>query len=255
MKSLERPSPKGKKVSLFVTCLINRIFPETGFSVVKILEHCGVEVEFLTRQTCCGQPAYNGGYHKEAKSVAREFLKLFKDAEVIVTPSGSCAAMLRHEYLNLFEKDSRWSPLARQISQRTWELSEYLVDGLGVQDLNSELASPQNFAIHDSCHGLRLLNLGSQVRSLISNIKNATLVDLMESDHCCGFGGLFSIKMADVSGAILRKKIASINETEADTILVGDSSCLMHINGGLEKHGLSKRVCHFADVLAESLPV
>lgn len=249
----ERESPAGKRVSFFVTCMVDMLYPDTGLSAVEILEHLGVEVDFPKRQTCCGQPAYNGGYRKEARRVAIQFLKAFKDAEVIVTPSGSCAAMVRHEYPTLFAGDPQWQPLADRAAAITWELTEFIVDGLGIEDLNLRLSEPASFAFHDSCHGLRMLGLGDAARKLVDGIENASVHDLTDNDQCCGFGGLFAVKMADVSGAMLQKKMDNINACEADTILCGDVSCLSHMNGGLARQGSSKQVRHIADVLAEGL--
>jgi len=251
---MERPSPLGKKVSLFVTCIIDMIYPQTGMSVVEILEHLGIEVDFPPDQTCCGQPGYNAGYHPEAKQVAQGFLKAFRDSEVIVTPSGSCAAMVRHDYPTLFADDPQWRSQAERIASITWEFSEFLVDGLGITDLNLQLPAPQQFAFHDSCHGLRLLGLGQAARTLLGNVENAQIIELNEADVCCGFGGLFSIKMADVSVAMLQRKIENIHACSAKTIVVGDASCLTHMNGGLTRQQSEKRVRHLAEVLAEGLP-
>lgn len=249
----QRPSPLGKRVSLFVTCIVDMVYPQTGLSVVDILEHLGIEVDFPEAQTCCGQPGYNSGYRAEAKQVAIQFLKAFAHAEVIVTPSGSCAAMVRHEYPTLFADDPDWLPQVERIVSITWEFSEFLVDGLGISDLQLKLPQARTFAFHDACHGLRLLKLGSAARTLVGSIENAAVTELTDCDVCCGFGGLFSVKMADVSGAMLQKKMDHINASAADTIITGDASCLTHMNGGLARKGSSKRVAHLADVLAEGL--
>jgi L-lactate dehydrogenase complex protein LldE len=249
----ERESPAGKRVSFFVTCIIDMIYPETGMSAVEILEHLGVEVDFPMAQTCCGQPGFNSGYRKEARQVARQFLRAFADAEVIVTPSGSCAAMVRHEYPSLFKDDPEWLPQAERAASITWEISEFVVNGLGIADLKAKLPAEGSFAFHDACHGLRLLGLGESGRALLSNVENANVHELPECDVCCGFGGLFSVKMPDVSGAMLQKKIENINASDADTILTGDASCLTHMNGGLSKQNAAKRVRHVVDVLAEAV--
>lgn len=249
-----RPSPVGKPVSLFVTCMVDMLSPETGMSVVKILEHLAIPVDFPMAQTCCGQPGFNAGYRREARQVAEQFLRAFADAEVIVTPSGSCAAMIRHEYSSLFADDPVLLAQAQRVASITWEFTEYLVDGLGISDLKLSLPAPRSIAIHDSCHGLRLLGLGTAARTLLSNLGGVTLVDLQESDVCCGFGGLFSIKMPDISGAMLRKKIANINACPADTVVAGDISCIIHMNGGLSRQRSDRRVTHIADVLAAGLP-
>jgi len=254
MSLSERPSPKGKKVSLFVTCIIDMIYPQTGLAVVDVLEHLDIEVEFPPAQTCCGQPGYNAGYRAEAKTVALQFLRAFAEAEVIVTPSGSCAAMVRHEYPTLFADDPEWLPKAERAASITWEFSEFLVDGLGITDLGLKLPQKQSFAFHDACHGLRILGLSNTGRALLRQIENAELEELPECDVCCGFGGLFSVKMADISNVMLTKKIANINACPAQTILTGDASCLTQMNGGLSRQGSPKRVRHLAEVLAEGLP-
>lgn len=250
---VERESPVGKRVSLFVTCMVDMLYPETGLSVVDVLAHLGVAVDFPMAQTCCGQPAFNAGYWHEARQVARHFLRAFQHAEVIVTPSGSCAAMVRHEFPRLFVDDPHLRSEADRLAAITWEFTEFIVDGLGIGDLHGRLPQPQRFAFHDSCHGLRQLGLKQAGRTLVGNLENATVVDWDNSETCCGFGGLFSVKMADVSGAMLQDKMAHIEASDAGQILTGDVSCLTHMNGGLEKQGSRKRVRHIADVLAEGI--
>ncbi|MEM9951111.1 MAG: (Fe-S)-binding protein [Chloroflexota bacterium] len=249
----ERPSPKDKPVSLFVTCIVDMIYPDTGMSVVKILEHLGITVEFPMGQTCCGQPAFNSGYRTEAKNVAKQFLKTFADAKVVVAPSGSCTAMIRHEYPTLFANDPEWQAKAEHIASITWEFTEYLVDGLGITNLNLKLPKQETVAFHDGCHGLRLLGLQNQSRTLLQNTENVTVSELNECDVCCGFGGLFSVKMPNVSNAMLQTKIKNIEASEAQTIVTGDASCLTQMNGGLSRKGSSKRVRHIAEVLASGL--
>jgi L-lactate dehydrogenase complex protein LldE len=249
----ERESPKGKRVSFFVTCIMDMIYPDTGMAVVDILEHLGVEVDFPATQTCCGQPGFNSGYQRESKQVAKQFLRAFKDAEVIVTASGSCGAMVRHEYPTLFADDPEWSALATKMAAITWEITEFIVEGLGITDLKLRLPQKKTFAFHDACHGLRILGLGDHGRTLVENIDNAVVVDLNECDVCCGFGGLFSVKMPDVSNAMLAKKIVNINASSAETIITSDVSCMTQMNGGLSRQNSPKRVCHIADVLAEGL--
>lgn len=254
MTSAEREPPAGKRASLFVTCMVDMLYPETGWAVVDILGHLGVEVDFPLEQTCCGQPGFNAGHRPAARQVAIQFLKAFKDAEVIVTPSGSCATMVRHEYPVLFAEDPRWHEAAQRAAAITWEFTEYLVEGLGVTDLHLRLPERSSFAFHDSCHGLRFLGLGSAARTLLENTENAEVEELAECDVCCGFGGLFSVKMADVSGAMLARKIDRIQACPAETILCGDVSCMTHMNGGLARTQTTKRVRHIANVLAEGLP-
>lgn len=254
MAKLERPSPRGKKVSFFVTCMVDMFYPDTGWSAVALLEKLGIEVDFPMGQTCCGQPGFNAGHRTDAKAVAKQFLHAFRSAEVIVTPSGSCAAMVRHEYSILFGEDPRLRQEASRIASITWELTEFIVDGLGIRDLDLRLPEPRSFAFHDACHGLRLLGLGAQARTLLGSAENAEVQELQRAEECCGFGGLFSVKMADVSGAILERKLDHIEAGAASTIVCGDVSCLFHINGGLSRRGSENRVKHIADVLAEGLP-
>jgi L-lactate dehydrogenase complex protein LldE len=254
MTDRNRESPVGKRVSLFVTCMVDMLYPETGWSVVNILEHLGITVDFPMDQTCCGQPGFNAGHRAEAKKVAIQFLKAFKNAEVIVAPSGSCVAMVRHEYPALFADDPQWRDVAQRMAAITWEFTEFIVDGLGVSNLKLRLPEAQSYAIHDACHGLRVLGLGAEARTLLDNAENAQIEPLTEADVCCGFGGLFSVKMADVSGAMLERKISHIEACPARTILCGDVSCITHMNGGLSRQQSEKRVRHIAEVLAEGLP-
>ncbi len=249
---MKRESPKGKPVSLFVTCMVDMLFPQTGLSTMKVLEHVGVKVKFPLTQSCCGQPGFNAGYRQEARLVAEQFLRAFADAEAVVAPSGSCVAMVRHEYPQLFADDPIKRKEAERIGAITWELTEFLVEGLGISDLNGRLPEPATFAFHDSCHGLRLLGLGAAARQLVGQLENATVIEMEDHEVCCGFGGLFAVKMAEVSGAMLANKAARVGDCPAQ-VLGGDVSCLMHINGGLEKIGSTVRTRHVADVLAEAL--
>ena len=249
----KRESPKGKPVSLFVTCMVDMLYPDTGMSVVDVLEYLGVEVDFPMAQTCCGQPGFNAGHRAEARQVAQQFLTAFQEAEVIVTPSGSCAAMVRHEYPTLFADDPALSAQAQRMAEITWEFTEFIVHGLGITDLQASLPTAESFAFHDACHGLRLLGLGEAGRTLVESLDNATLETLPDHDVCCGFGGLFSVKMADVSGSMLQKKIDCIENCGASSLLTGDVSCMTHINGGLEHQNSSKRLRHVADILAEAI--
>lgn len=245
-----RPSVFNKRVSLLVTCIVDMIYPETGMSVVTVLERLGIPIDFPEAQTCCGQMGFNAGYRDDARAVARHFLEAFKDAEVIVAPSGSCTAMVRHYYPELFEGDPIWYERAAWASSITWELTEFLVDGLGITDVKAALDRPVKVALHDACHGLRGLGLREQPRTLLKSVEGVETVELQGADQCCGFGGLFAIKMPDISGAMLNDKIKAIVASEANTIITCDASCLTQINGGLSRQGCPKRVVHIADVLA-----
>lgn len=244
---------QGKVVSLFITCMVDTLYPQTGFATVALLKHLGLTIDFPLGQTCCGQPAYNAGYRREASQVAKQFITAFQDAELIVTPSGSCAAMIRHEYPRLFAHEPKLQAECERLASITWELSEFIVAGLGITNLQARLPAPKTVAIHHACHGLRQLGLGAASKTLLQNLGNATLVPWEDGETCCGFGGLFSVKMADVSGAILGKKMNKIEERAVDFIVTGDVSCLTHINGGLTKQGKRPSVRHIADVLAEGL--
>jgi L-lactate dehydrogenase complex protein LldE len=252
MSAALRPSPRHKPVSLFVTCIVDMIYPQTGISVVKILDHLGIEVRFPQAQTCCGQPAYNSGFQGDAKRVAQQFLTAFADADVIVTPSGSCCSMVRHYYPELFKDDPEWRDRALWAADITWEFTEYLVDGLGITDVGAAMP-PTTVAFHHACHGYRLLNLSEQAQTLAENIEGVTVNELKGCDQCCGFGGLFSVKMPEISGAMLNDKVANINASDADVILTGDASCQTQMNGGLSRQDSPKRVQHIAEFLAQGL--
>lgn len=249
---LLRPSPKYKPVSLFVTCIVDMIYPGTGISVVRVLEHLGIEVRFPTAQTCCGQPAYNSGFQNDARGIARQFLTAFADADLIVTPSGSCASMVRHFYPDLFKDDPEWHERALWAAATTWEFTEYLVDGLGITDIGAALP-PTTVAFHHACHGYRMLGLSEQARILAREIDGVTVNDLPGADQCCGFGGLFSVKMPEISSAMLRDKVKGIELADASVIVTGDASCLTQMNGGLSRTDSDKRVLHIADLLAQGL--
>jgi L-lactate dehydrogenase complex protein LldE len=252
MTEQPRPSPRYKPVSLFVTCIVDQIYPHTGVAVVEVLEHLGIEVRFPMGQTCCAQPAFNSGFWNDARDVARHFLETFADAQVIVTPSGSCASMVRHYYPELFKDDPVWYDRATWAASITWEFTEYLVDGLGITDIGASLP-PTSVTFHDACHGLRLMHLGTQSRTLAEHINGVTITELQGCDQCCGFGGLFSVKMAEISNAMLKDKVANIRASPADVICTGDASCMTQMNGGLERAQVPKQVIHVADLLARGI--
>jgi L-lactate dehydrogenase complex protein LldE len=237
------------RVAYFVTCIVDTVFPTIGEAALDVLGRVGVKLEFPQAQTCCGQPAFNSGFNREARQVAEHFLDVFAGYEAIITPSGSCAAMLRHYYPELFRGHRRQAE-AQHIALRTYELTQYLVDVLGVTDVGASLPRPMRAAIHDACHGYRGLGIARQPRLLLRNVKNLTLVEMPGHDQCCGFGGLFAIKMSAISGAMLSDKLSAINAARCDFVITGDASCMMHINGGLSRVGASARVMHVAEVLA-----
>jgi L-lactate dehydrogenase complex protein LldE len=237
-----------QRIQLLVTCLVDRFFPETGESVVAVLERLGITVEVPDLQTCCGQPAFNAGYTDEARALARHTIDVLSASEApVVVPSGSCGDMVIHQYATLLSGDPIYAGKARAVAARTYELAAFLVDVCGVTDLGA--AAPGTIAYHACCHGLRGLGLRTQPIALVDAIA-AGHCPLPEADVCCGFGGLFSVKMADISSAMLARKLDAIEASGADTIAVTDVSCAMHMNGGLRRRGSRVRVRHLADLLA-----
>lgn len=237
-----------QRVSLFVTCLIDQLFPRVGLSMAEVLERLGFEIDFPEAQTCCGQPAFNSGYWDEARTVASYFLDVFDGVETVVVPSGSCASMIKHHFEELFEKDPVRKEQAQRVASRTWEFSEFLTGVVGVEDVGARFDGVVTF--HDSCHGLRELNLKHGPRRLLANVQGLTLKEMTAAEECCGFGGTFSVKFPDISGGMVRTKIDSILETGADTVVAIDSSCLMQIRGALSRAGSDIRTMHLAEVLA-----
>ena len=237
------------RVSLFVTCLVDQLWSSVGVSAVEVLRRVGCEVDFDARQTCCGQPAFNTGYRKEARQVAQQFIQLFgeKPQQPVVSPSGSCTAMIHH-FPDLFEDDDEWRERAQRIADRTYELSSFLVRVLKVEDVGASWNGRLTW--HDACHGLRDLNLKSEPRALIRQVRGAEFVELKNADTCCGFGGTFSVKYPEISVAILDQKIDAIEEAGVDAVVSGDASCLMQIGGRLSRKGSKVRVMHIAELLA-----
>ena len=238
-------------MQLLVTCLVDRLFPDTGMSVVTILERLGLHVECPPAQTCCGQPAFNGGFPDDARVLARHTIDvLTKSPDPVVIPSGSCGDMISHQYATLLADEPAYAERARELSARTYELTTFLVDIMGVTDVGS--STTQKLTYHACCHGLRGLGVREEPMNLLSHVKDATLCPLKESDVCCGFGGLFAVKMADISSSMLARKLDMIQETGADTVVVTDVSCGMHMAGGLRRRGSDVQVKHIADILAET---
>lgn len=235
-------------VQLFITCLTDSFFPETGNAVVNIFNRLGIGVDFAPDQTCCGQPQFNGGLRADARAIAEHTIKVFeKTSGDIVTPSGSCAHHFRHNLLELFEGDAEWYPRAERFGKRVFEFTEYLVDKLGVTDLGASWNGLLTY--HPSCHTLRGLNVDRQPRALLQNIKGATLVELPNSHECCGFGGVMSVEHPELSAEWLKRKISNLEATKSPTLVVTDAGCLMHILGGLKRQGKPQRVVHIAEVL------
>ncbi len=230
-----------------VTCLGDAFFPEVGVASVRLLRRLGVGVDFPRAQTCCGQPHFNSGYHTEARDLARHTIGAFAGAGTVVVPSGSCAAMVKLEYPELFRDDLHWHARALDLAGRTRELSDFLVNVLGVEDLGARYEGKAVF--HTGCHQRRELGLLREPRGLLQNVDGLELLDWKDERLCCGFGGTFSVKMPVVSTAMADEKIRALEESGADTLISGDSSCLMHLEGRLRRTGHDTRVYHLAQIL------
>lgn len=239
-------------ISLFITCYNDTLFPGTGKAVVSVLERLGHTVEFRSAQTCCGQMHYNTGYQKEAFPMMRSFLDVFRGAQVICVPSASCVAMMRDHYPKMARElnDPGVTQQVDEILPRVFEFSELLIDKLGVTDVGAFF--PHTVTLHTSCHSLRSLHVGSKPVRLLENVRGLKLIDLDHSDECCGFGGTFAVKNADVSAAMLSDKVRCVLDTGAEICTAGDNSCLMHIGGALRRQRTGVRCLHLAEILAST---
>jgi L-lactate dehydrogenase complex protein LldE len=223
------------RVSLFVTCFNDTLFPQTGRAVVRLLERLGCEVEFPLEQTCCGQMHLNSGYAREGAALARRFARVFEGAETVVTPSASCAGMLRDQ-------------LGSDEGPPVYELSEFLIDRLGVEDVGAYY--PHRVTFHPTCHALRELRVGDRPLRLLGAVKGIELVELPQASECCGFGGTFAVKNAEVSSAMVADKVRAVLDTGAEVVCAADNSCLMQIGGALSRQRTGVRTAHLAEVLA-----
>jgi len=237
-----------KRVSLFVTCVVDQLFPKVGMAMADVIERAGWEVDFPAGQTCCGQPAFNSGYRAEARQVARHFLKVFQDAEYIVVPSGSCTAMIAHHFADLFGKDLATLAAVRRLEPKVWEFSRFLLEVARIEDVGARFEDVVTY--HDSCHALRELGVRDGPRQLLAKVRGLELREMDKAEECCGFGGTFSVKFAEVSGGMAGTKIDSILRTGAHTVVSIDSSCLLQIQGALSRAGVPVRTMHLAEVLA-----
>jgi len=237
-------------ISLFIACYNDALFPDTGKAVVAVLERLGHTVEFRREQTCCGQMHYNTGYWAEGEKLMRRFVEVYESAETICVPSASCVAMIRDHYPKI-ARDSGDAGLEARVDAllpKVFELSELLVDKLGVTDVGATF--PHSVTLHTSCHSLRSLHVQDQPVRLLRAVRGLTLIDLPQHRECCGFGGTFAVKNADVSSAMMDDKIRCVLETGAEFCVAGDNSCLMQIGGGLSRRGAAVRTMHLAEVLA-----
>ena len=242
----------GVRASIMITCLGDLFFPEVGVAMVTVLRRLGVTVDFPEGQTCCGMPLYNSGYHDEAARVAERTVGLFAAAEHVVVPSGSCAWMVKTEYPGLLKHDPALKAAAESLASRTRELSQFIVDVLGVTRVESDFSGSVTY--HDSCHLLRGLGESRAPRTLLRNIAGVELVELPGADECCGFGGSFSVRLPEVSTAILDKKLGNVEGTGAGCLAACDAGCLMQMGGGLSRRASRIRPLHLAQILAGSLP-
>ncbi len=230
------------RVALQVTCINDAMFPDTGRAVVTLLRRLGVDVEFPQAQTCCGQPMVNTGYLDEAVPAVRAFVEAFSGYDAVVTPSGSCAGSARHQHRLVAERS------VAETAPTVYELSEFLVDVLGVVDVGASF--PHRVTYHPTCHSLRMLGVGDRPRRLLESVRGLTLVDLPSAWECCGFGGTFAVKNSDTSVAMGSDKARHVRETGAEVLVAGDNSCLMHVGGLLSRQRSGVRTMHLAEVLA-----
>jgi L-lactate dehydrogenase complex protein LldE len=231
-----------------VTCIVDSLLPEVGLAAAAVLERLGYSIDFPEEQTCCGQPAFNAGYREESKKVACRCLRAFRDAEYVVVPSGSCASMIVNHYEEMFRNDPEFLEETRQLKPRIWEFSRFLLEVARVADVGARYEGVVTF--HDSCHGLREMKIKEEPRILLSQVEGLTLQEMDAAEECCGFGGTFSVKFPEISGAMLRTKINSIMRTGAGTVIGIDAGCLLHIRGGLSRAGLPVKTMHLAQILA-----
>jgi L-lactate dehydrogenase complex protein LldE len=240
------------RIALFVTCLGDALFPQVGIATVRLLERLGHAVEFPEEQTCCGQLHFNTGYQRDALALARRFVDVFRDAEVVVSPSASCVAMIRHSYPYLARRadDETLARDVETLAPRVVELTELLVERLRLEDVGASLEA--RVAYHPTCHSLRSLRLGDGPARLLRAVSGVELVDLPRADECCGFGGTFAVKNPETSTAILDDKLDAILESRAELVAAADMSCLMQIGGGLSRRGSPVRTRHLAEILVEA---
>lgn len=236
------------RVAIFVTCIVDQVFPRVGLAMADVLERTGYSIDFREQQTCCGQPAFNSGYRAEAAQVAGHFIRTFRDADFVVVPSGSCTAMITHHFFDIFPRDAAMHEEAEYLAPRVWEFSRFLTEVAKVDDVGAKF--DETVTYHDSCHALRELHIKDAPRRLLRKVRGLTLKEMSVAEECCGFGGTFSIKFPEVSGGMARTKIDSIHQTGASTVVSIDSSCLMQLQGALSRAGSKVRTMHLAEVLA-----
>jgi L-lactate dehydrogenase complex protein LldE len=240
------------RVALFTTCLVDALFPDAGKATVRLLERLGQAVEFPLEQTCCGQMHANSGYFE--LELVRRYVSVFSPYDAVVVPSGSCTGSIRHQHAMIarVRGDAPLAERAAQLGARTYELSEFLIDVLGMEDVGAYF--PHRVTYHPTCHSLRMLGVGDRPLRLLNKVRGIELAPLTRWDECCGFGGTFAVKNPDLSAAMLADKMQAVIETGAEVLCAGDSSCLMHIGGGLERIRAGVRTLHLAEILASTDP-
>lgn len=239
------------KASLFVTCIADNFFPKVGESVVKILRKNGVDLDFPPEQTCCGQPAFNAGYWDEAREVAKNLIKVFERSDYVVSPSGSCVAMIKHDYPMLFAGNPVWEARIDELAEKTYEFSQFLVNVLKIEDVGARKKA--KVVYHPSCHATRLMGIKEEPLKLLHNVKDLELLELPDAEQCCGFGGTFAVKMAAVSEEMVEDKVDNILKSGAEIVTGVDLGCLMNIGGRLEHQGHQVQAVHIAQLLAEGI--
>jgi len=240
------------QVALFITCLTDTFYPRTGIAVVKVLEHLGCTVEFPQDQTCCGQPMWNNGLHTDAKVLAKKMIEVFESSQTVITPSGSCAAMIRDYYPEMFHGDAEWEPRAKALAGKTFEFVEFLVKVLKVDLRQYDAAWQGKTTYHYSCH-LRGIGVTNEAVQVIGQIKGLEFVPLTKAEQCCGFGGTFAMKFSEVSGTMVRDKAECIRLTQCPTIISNDAGCTMNLSGTCRREGVAVEFKSLAEVIAESL--
>ena len=235
------------EVEIFIPCFIDQFYPDTAWSLVKILKKAGCKVVYNSEQTCCGQPAFNSGYWKEAKTVARKFLSDFENAEIIVTPSASCSGFIKNYYHLIFESDSDMTKKAAKISKRIYEFSDFLVNQLKVVDFGAVF--PHKVTFHDSCAGLREYGIKNEPRKLLEHVQQIEVVEMENLETCCGFGGTFAARFHHISTAMTEQKVENALKTGAEYIVSTEASCLMNMESYIKKQNLPIKTIHLADVL------
>lgn len=245
---MTQPIETRPRVGLFVTCLVDLFRPTVGFAAIKLMEEAGCTVDVPRTQTCCGQPAYNSGDRADTRAIAENTIEAFEDFDYVVAPSGSCAGMLKKHYPGLFKGDAAWEARAQAFSAKVHELVSFLVDVRGMRVVDARLDAAVTY--HDSCSGLRELDIKAQPRALLASVEGVKLVEMADPDVCCGFGGTFCVKYPDISNAIVQEKTKNIEASGAQTLLAGDLGCLMNMAGKLRREGSKVEVRHVAEVLA-----